>query len=292
MAEQTSKVPATTEPKEQTRPKMDVSTVDSLEKSVQMADRYFSLLDRIKKRAISLTNRNDWIDQAGNPYLEISGATKIAMGFGLNVTSQEYDKEQIKDDRGEYVIYTVRGIMEWNGRTIQQIGTASSRDDFFAKGKNEAGEKILLPLAEIDLTDIKKKAFTNFENRGIKDLLGLSFTWEEVEHISEGKIKKEMCQKFSYTAGGKGGKQESAQAGDKRSELRKIILDMNYGDETKAKEALIAMTAWKNNEDKEIPGKSNVMDLSEKQINFLLPKMKESYAAFQKQTEKETAGAK
>ena len=154
-------------------------TTRNLELSLETAERFFTLQDRIKKSAIKVTNQNDWIDQNGNPYLQWKGASSIACAFGVSYSDLNFSKENDKDDDGEFVIYTATAMVKWQGRSVPEIGTGSSRDSFFGKRGGR-----FLPLSEVDLNNVKKKALTNMLNRGIKSLLGLSFTWNDIEKYS------------------------------------------------------------------------------------------------------------
>ena len=237
-----------------------LNTVDSLERQIAIADKYFELHDHIRKRAISLTDRFDWIDQEGKPYLQETGAAKIAGAFNVNQHEAVCQKEKETDDRGDYVTYTWTAILAWNNRSMSCIGTSSTRDKFF--GRKDGKD---LPLSEIDLMNVKKKGWTNLMNRGIKNLLGLTFTWEDIEKYSEGKIKKELCATVQRTAGGRGGRgPESAGIQEKRRAIWARMLEMNHADIDETKRFLAQLTAYKDS-----PGKTEISQVSEAQLKFL-----------------------
>ena len=247
------------------------ASVESLEKQLEKADRYMKALDRIRKLAIQMTNTNDWVDENGVPYLQASGCSKIAGGFGVQVWSVEIIRENHEDDRGEYTLYTTSGYGKWNNNESHEIGTATSRDKFFAQRtaynkETRENEKILLPMSEINQADIKKKSHTNFMNRLIKKLLGLSFTWEEIDQATDGRISKDKCTGVTYDKGSRGGNTDSTDVKERKSKLRQRIFDMCGGDEASAKEWLKSVTSFTAEDGTEVRGKASVQYLTEKQV--------------------------
>lgn len=242
-----------------------LNTVDSLERQIAIADKYFELHDHIRKRAISLTDRFDWIDQEGKPYLQETGTAKIAMAFNVGQSEATCQKEKETDDRGDYITYSWTTILTWNNRSMSCIGTSSTRDKFF--GRKDGKD---LPLSEIDLMNVKKKGWTNLMNRGIKNLLGLTFTWEDIEKYSEGKIKKENCTSVTRTAGGRGGRgPESTGTSEKRKQIWNAMLEMNHGDIDETSKFLAQLTTFIGKDKKEVKGKTEISDVSEGQLKFL-----------------------
>lgn len=249
------------------------SSVSTIEATMRIADAYFDMFNRLRERAVSLTNKNDWIDQNNNPYLEYSGASKIAIAFGVAQGGVKFEEEKRDDGDIPYITFTCFAKLTWNGNSSEHIGTSSSKDDFFARRKNkETGEPYYLPLKDINIMDVKKKAWTNLMNRGIKDILGLSFTWEEIEEISKGKITRALCTSFTYGKGTKGGKAESANAGELRSATWKRILALCNGDEATAKIQLKNATTW-TKDGKVIEGANDISKVSENQIIKVLSPM-------------------
>ncbi len=248
-----------------------------LELMVKGAERFLALQDRIRKMAINLTNQNDWIDQNGKPYLEISGANKISAAFGISTKETIPKKEFCNDDRGEYIQFKFIGTLCLGNREISAIGISSTRDDFFCKRRGE-----ILPLSEINLNDVEKKAFTNFLNRGVKSLLGLSYTWDEIEKYSNGKIIRQKVTGVSYSKGFKGGSSETKETKDLRVEIHRMLLEIEGGDEAEAAKLLEMITQWKNSEGKILAGKKDVKDISERALPVAYGKVKANYENFLK----------
>ena len=174
-------------------PAAPVVTESDLENALKVAERNERLAQKIKILAIKQTNPKDWVDQDGKPYLQSSGAEKVARLFGISWRLCEGypKKETLKDEAGTYYVYTCKGEFEMGGKTVEVIGTCSQRDKFFGR---KGGE--LKAESEIDITNIIRKAVTNMEVNGITRLLGIrNLTWEE---INEAGIKQENSNAVNY----------------------------------------------------------------------------------------------
>jgi hypothetical protein len=169
---------------------------------VQLADQAEKRIDamkKIKSIALKITNAHDWVDQNGKPYLQVSGAEKIARLFGI---SWQIDEPKIETGEGGHYSYTFKGTFSLAGATIDAIGTRSSADLFFAKYDYSTGEKTALPPAAIDKGDVKKSAYTNLLGNGITRLLGIrNLTYEELDQYAG--IKKESIAQIKYKKNGK-----------------------------------------------------------------------------------------
>jgi len=170
------------------------------------AEERLAALDKIKKVALKLTNPNDWVDENGKPYLQGSGAEKVARLFGVSWRIFEPAEEDI--GQGHYII-TYKGEFALGGAIITAIGTRSSKDGFFKKYKYAGDERIELPPSEIDKGDVKKAAYTNLIANGITRLLGIrNLTYEDLEQYAG--IKRNQVSTVEYK---KAGKAQSSQGG-------------------------------------------------------------------------------
>lgn len=253
----------------------------SLEKAVEGAERYVNLMDKIRLMAIRLLSPVDVSNQGGKPYIEKSGCDKIAAAFGVQLYDVDIMRENLTDEQGDYFVYTCSGRGHWNNHHESEIGVCSSRDDFFGSKKSENG-KVYKPLSEVDVCDIKKKAFTNFANRIIKKLIGLSFTWEELAELSKNKISSDTAQSVAFGKGSKGGNTDSPATKKLRDECRAMLLKLNDGNEAAARAMLIEDTAFTGKDGNVVSGKDNVAKLSEKQIEFLHKKLSKKIEVFDK----------
>lgn len=265
------------------------NSLQDMERSIEQTDRFIQIMDKIRMKCVRLTNINDWIDQNDVPYLEASGCDKIAKCFGIQVYEITCEKDHFTDDKGEYYQFTTSGSGSWLNNVTHEIGVASTRDKFFAVRKVD-GESVILPLSEIDIGHVKKKSHTNFMNRLVKKLLGLHYTWSEIEEMSGGKVTKLACTRFKYDKGKSGGKKTDPKTTERRSECRKMILELCGGDAAAAKKMLASMTAWTPktgaNAGKQLPGKTRVEDCSDSQIDKVIyPNVKKQYNELMKQRE-------
>ena len=167
------------------------------------AEERLEALDKIKKVALKITNANDWVDENGKPYLQGSGAEKVARIFGVSWRIFEPTEDDLGG--GHYII-TYKGEFAVGGAIISAIGTRSSKDGFFKKykyvGQGQDKERVELPASEIDKGDVKKSAYTNLLANGITRLLGIrNLTYGDLEKYAG--IKRDQVTTVEYKKGGK-----------------------------------------------------------------------------------------
>lgn len=143
------------------------------------AEKRVEAMTKIKRMALKLTNRHDWVDQDGKPYLQSSGAEKVARLFGI---SWRISEPTIENLEGGHYIVTYTGEFSLAGATIEAVGTRSSKDGFFKKYRYADGKRVgELPASEIDRGDVKKSAYSNLLGNGITRLLGIrNLTYEDL----------------------------------------------------------------------------------------------------------------
>ncbi len=184
------------------------SLTDMTDDLIQSAERRIASLQKIIVLALKVTNEHDWVDQQGKPYLQGSGAEKVARLFGVGWKDITTEKKRTEDENGPFYFYLTSGVFTLKGDAIHAVGTCSSKDQFFAKKKEkdeETGEwtMVLKPLSEVDETNIMKSAYTNCVVNGITRLLGLrNMTWEQLQ---EAGLKRDKVAGVKYGTGGAGG---------------------------------------------------------------------------------------
>ena len=179
----------------------EMATAEDLELAVKKAERTIELVSKIKTLVFKLTNNNDWVDMQGKPYLQSSGAEKVARPFGVSWKLEKPIRETIADEKGTYYMYSCKGQFTLGGKTIEVIGTCSQKDKFF--GRDKSSETGIKPASEIDETNIIKKATTNTIAKGIATILGIrNLKWEELEAAG---IHRDKSTKVTYATGGAGG---------------------------------------------------------------------------------------
>lgn len=171
----------------------------------EQAEKRIEAMGKIKRIALKLTNRHDWTDQNGKPYLQVSGAEKVGRLFGI---SWRIDEPVHEIEEGGHFSYTYKGYFSLAGATIEAIGTRSSKDGFFTryeygpKDDNGKSKRTALPPSAIDKGDVKKAAYTNLLGNGITRILGLrNLTYEDLQEYAG--ITKEMIAKVEYKNKGK-----------------------------------------------------------------------------------------
>ena len=188
-------------------------TDDTLISLAEQAEKRIEAITKIKRISLKSTNRHDWVDQGGKPYLQVSGAEKIARMFGISWRISEPIKETIE---GGHFSFTYKGYFSLAGATIEVIGTRSSKDGFFKKYGYENGQKQELPASEIDAGDVKKSAYTNCIGNGITRLLGIrNLTYEDLKEFSG--ITPDQLGKVDYKKKGK------ADAGIQEESVQKVV---------------------------------------------------------------------
>lgn len=166
----------------------------------QRAEQYIDAMNRIMDAALKITNELDWVLIGGKPYLQESGATKVARLFGISI--QLIGKPVIECDQQGYRTYTYKARFMLKDQFVECEGSRSMKEDFFA-GKHDKDGKIKKP-DEIDERDVKMAAYTNCINNGIKRLIpnlrNIDVDTLERAGLDVGKLKG-----YTFKTGSKGG---------------------------------------------------------------------------------------
>lgn len=174
---------------------------DTLLAIAKMAEARIDAVIKIKQLALKVTNGFDWTDQGGKPYLQASGAEKIANLFNISWGFLTPEPLYEQDDDGHYT-YTFKGRFSMGGRTIEVEGSRSSRDPFFKQydyiGTGQSKQKVERAVHERDnKRDVKMAALTNLLGNGITRILGIrNLSWEDLERFAN--IKKGDIGKVTY----------------------------------------------------------------------------------------------
>lgn len=181
---------------EENEPLLDMS-VDNILVMAEKADKMVTALNKIMRAALMATTNYDWVNIGGKPYLQESGATKVARLFGIAWKINDGYPIAAFDSKG-YPTYTYRMTFQFNGQDIEAEGSRNAYDDFFT-GKDHSK-----PADAIDFSDVKKSAFTNCLNRGIKAIVpGLRNI--RIETLQEAGIDVQAVNGYTFKEGAKGG---------------------------------------------------------------------------------------
>lgn len=182
---------------------LDAST-DNIMYMAEKADKMIAAMNKIMSAALKITSEHDWTLIGGKPYLQESGATKVARLFGI---SWQIGEPKIECDSEGYKTFTYKGRFEMRGQFIECEGSRSMKDDFFG-GKPDARK----PADEISERNVRQAAYTNCINNGIKRIIpglrGIDARTLEETGIDTGKIKG-----YTFKDGGKGGTSKAAESG-------------------------------------------------------------------------------
>jgi hypothetical protein len=248
-----------------------VMQADKARSAIERARQKVEVLKEVKQIALGYLTNGDVLDHNGNPYLEIDASMRIGNIFGVTFFDMRQDDiEERKDDQGPYLVVRTYGKAEFLGTVVEDVGVVSTRDEFF--GKKGGTWK---PLSEVDITDVEKKSATNLQNRLLKKLLGLKFSWEELEKAG---ISKEKCNKVRH---GKGmsRKPVTEEEQKKQARLGHILMELAEQNQSEAKNLLKTMSSFpdKNKKGKMVKGVDSCTVLTGKRLIITLDKAEKAY---------------
>lgn len=163
----------------------------------QKAEAYITAMNRIMDAALKITNELDWVLIGGKPYLQESGATKVARLFGISI--QLIGQPMVECDPEGYKTYTYKARFMLKDQFVECEGSRGMKEDFFA-GK---GEKLKKP-DEIDERDVKMAAYTNCINNGIKRLIP-NLRNIDVATLERAGLDTSKISGYTFKTGSKGG---------------------------------------------------------------------------------------
>jgi hypothetical protein len=181
---------------------LDTST-DNILYMAEKAEKYIEAMNRIMEAALKITSEYDWVLIGGKPYLQESGATKIARLFGISW--QMIGGVRIETDADGYKTFTYHARFMLKDQFIECEGSRSMKDDFFAKTKNG-----LKKPDEIDERNVKMSAYTNCINNGIKRLIP-NLRNIDVSVLADAGLDVNKMQGYTFKTGSKGGSTKKAE---------------------------------------------------------------------------------
>ena len=178
------------------------SNPDNIIYLAERADKYIAAMNKIMTAALKITNELDWCLIGGTPYLQESGATKVARLFGISI--QVIGNPAIEVDRDGYKTYTYRARFMLRDQYVECEGSRSASEDFFA-GKNKTKKP-----DEIDDRDVKMSAYTNCVNNGIKRLIP-NLRNIDVATLEAAGLNVKEIRGYTFKEGTKGGASKKAE---------------------------------------------------------------------------------
>jgi ribosomal protein L13E len=235
---------------------------------IAKAEREVEAMKKIKIISLRSTNEGDWINRNGNPYLEVMGSMKVAQVWGISITEMSQKKEMMTDDKGQYYVVTTEGKAAFRNRILTEIGTCTSRDEFFG-----VKDKELKPMEDVVYENVVKASATNFHNRILKKILGLGFNWEDLEAAG---LKKEKIRTI-----GNNERKASEDDQKKQVQLRNWLREM-YGDAEHLKR-LEELTPFVKKDGTKVAGVKQYEELSGLRLTIFYPKVETMYKNWQKE---------
>lgn len=170
---------------------------DHLIAVAERAEQRIAAVSKIKNVALKITNSGDWVDQNGKPYLQASGAEKIAGIFDIGWEFLTTEPVCEDDSEGHYT-YTYKGRFMMGNRSIDVDGSRSSRDGFFKQFKYVDNVKVEKTVSERDnKRDVKMAALTNCLGNGITRMLGIrNMTYADLKEFAG--ITEDQLGKVEY----------------------------------------------------------------------------------------------
>ena len=172
------------------------SNTDNILYLAEQAEKYIVAMNKIMDAALKITNELDWCLIGGVPYLQESGATKVARLFGISI--QLIGKPIAESDPQGYKTFTYKARFMLKDQFIECEGSRSASEDFFAgKGKSKKPD-------EIDDRDVKMAAYTNCLNNGIKRLIP-NLRNIDVATLERAGLDASKIRGYTFKTGSKGG---------------------------------------------------------------------------------------
>lgn len=168
----------------------------------EKADKYIEAMNKIMTAALKITNELDWCMIGGTPYLQESGATKVARLFGISI--QLIGNPTVDCDREGYKTFTYKARFMLRDQFVECEGSRSASEDFFA-GKDRTKKP-----DEIDERDVKMAAYTNCLNNGVKRLIP-NLRNINVETLEAAGLDVSKIRGYTFKTGSRGGNSGKAE---------------------------------------------------------------------------------
>lgn len=197
-------VDLTAKPQQANGALLDTNT-DNIFYLAEKAEKLIEAMNRVMDAALKITNELDWVLIGGKPYLQESGATKVARLFGISI--QLLGQPRVEVDNDGYKTYTYKARFMLKDQFIECEGSRGMKEDFFAKAGKD---KPLKKPDEIDERDVKMAAYTNCINNGIKRLIP-NLRNIDVATLENAGLDVKKIAGYTFKEGSKGGTSKAAE---------------------------------------------------------------------------------
>ena len=253
---------------------------------IQNAEALVEFFNRARTVAIKATSNQDWCVFGDKVHLCEGGVKKVLGVIGASIQNTKIDEEirfesvdrliknekgkpeVVADDRFKVGYFTATGEIDFNGKILSNVGTSSTKDDFFAR-RNSDGDKYYLDYDEVDKNNVKKKAVTNLSYRLCEMAFKMNPTIEELK--AQGITPSGSV---SFGTGSKGGSTDTADEKKLRGELRDLCLKTANDANIKPQDLLQALTAFGEDTEKPFAGYTQTDKVSVKMLSKTIAKLK------------------
>ncbi len=188
---------------------------------------------RYVRFALLQTMPHDWIGMGKDPYLEGTGAERIARYYGLTLTEPIYN---IETKPNGHVYIECAGYVRGGDREVFEIGDCASDDRFFERhGAPQHPE-------EVNKADVKKKARENWKSRAVASFFGLrGLKWPDLETLSGGRLNQNAAgASIEYERGKNGGSKQTSEQRNAQTQGHNAALE-DYQNQMAIIEAALTM---------------------------------------------------
>lgn len=192
------------------------SSTDNILYLAEKAEKYVTAMNKVMTAALMITSEKDWVLIGGSPYLQESGATKVARLLGISI--QLIGNPVVEIDSLGYKTFTYKAKFMLKDQFIECEGSRSSKEDFFAGKDDPEKKKKKKKPDEIDERDVKMAAYTNCLNNGIKRLIpGLRNI--DISKLKDAGLDIEKINGYTFKDGSKGGTGKKAEDSGLKCEM-------------------------------------------------------------------------
>ena len=258
---------------------IEVDQPESVDREIALLEKRIEGFEKVKTFAIKLTTPTDWILYGDHPYLPSYACEKIARILNIEwfgIDGGELRPEKMRHDSGHYT-YVVSGKFRIKlgsyQREISVMGKASSQKPFFSKAKGRT-----VPIEEINESDVMMAAYSNFVVQGVTRLLGIrGITLDDLKQhgLDVAKIEK-VDFRTEYSDKMTDEQKEVLAAVDK-------MLSILANNDPEAKKKMLQQaTEWTTQQGEKVPGKSNIKEVTSKQLPYLYRRIRNQFVAYLK----------
>lgn len=179
----------------------DLATEEQITRAVARIVQRARAIKKFRASMLAMTNVRDWYahaaegDDDGNPYLAESGCEKIINAFQIEVRHDGGTRNAVEEGGYEFVYQGEMRALVFSDIWYPVVGSRWSDDGFFTRGGT----------CTADPGDVRKAAWTNWMQRGIKTVCGLkTITWDELEKLPGLKDLRKRATKIDYRTKGGG----------------------------------------------------------------------------------------